>query len=473
MVTGREALFSVEQAISHVRRDEHGLDEALRAAMAEAQRLRHDVAEGFRLLAHTRLDVIVCDRLIGDLDDTERKALAILEGRRREIDELARRRDEAQAALDKAEAAKHERDQELAGALEAVDEQCDRTSERIKTDGQWRSAKAAVQSGTQVAANADKKAAEAEADLAAKSKPYEDDWLFMYLWNKHSGKAEDTSSALVRFFDRLVARLVGYRGARANYAMLREIPVRLREYATNKQHDVDTAGAQVAALERQALIADGIEPLETHAETAFAAMTAAEQMVAKITADLGKIEAKRLWIIEADDEKGKGRAVDLLARALAREDLRELYQEAVSTKTTADDQAIYAISSAQAALQKADDEVNRIRGEMLEKARRRRELEGARDRARSAGYDDPRVTFGGGREIIGDAIGGILSGAMQGAVLDRILRDNYRAPRRRADPDFGHWVGAPSVASPWGRDGGAMRGAQPPCGGTWRTGGSF
>ena len=473
MISGRDALFSVEQAISRVRGDEHGLDEALRSAMADAQRLRHEVAEGFRALARARLDAIARDQVLGDLDETERQALTILEGRRREIDELARKRDEAQAALDKAEAEKHERDQELADALEAVDERRDRTAERMKADDRWRKARAAVETAMQIADNADKKADDAEADLTQKGKPYEGDPLFMYLWTKHAGQAGDASGTLVRLVDRMVERSIGYREARANYAMLKEIPVRLREHARNKEHDVDTAKAQVLALERQALVAEGIEPLEARAETAHEAMVSAEQTVARITADLGKIEAKRQWVIEADDKKSERRAVDLLAQALEREDLRQLYREAVSTQTSADDQAVSAISSAQTALQKADGEVTQIRAQLREMARRRTELEGARDRARSIGYDDPRGTFGGGRDVIGDVIGGILSGAIQGAVLDRILRDNYRAPRRRADADFGQWGGASPFPDPWGHGGGPTRSSQPPKGGAWRTGGRF
>jgi hypothetical protein len=45
--------------------------------------------------------------------------------------------------------------------------------------------------------------------------------------------------------------------------MLREIPSQLREHAKNKRSDVETAKARVAEVERQALIADGIEPLGT------------------------------------------------------------------------------------------------------------------------------------------------------------------------------------------------------------------
>ena len=99
-----------------------------------------------------------------------------------------------------------------------------------------------------------------KSDLAAKGKPYEDDPLFLYLWRKKHGQAEDTSNYLVRFFDRKVALLVDYQGVRPNYAMLQEIPARLREHAKGKRADLDAAKAQLADIERRALVADGVKP---------------------------------------------------------------------------------------------------------------------------------------------------------------------------------------------------------------------
>jgi hypothetical protein len=459
MISGREALFAIEKAISTVRRDEHALDEALRTSLSDARRHRHEMAEGFRTLARARLDALARDQVIGDLDQSERQALALLEGRQREIDALARTRDDAQAALDDAEAEKHERDQELADALDAIDELYDRATERMKVDSHWHDAKAAVATAVEDAHSAETKAADAEADRARESKPYENDPIFMYLWNKRARQAGNGTGSIGRVFDRMLERLIGYHETRARYETLREIPTILHEQARNKARDIDMARAQLAALEHQALVTDGLDELETRAESAHAAVVSAEQAVARITADLGKIEAKRQWILEADDQKSERRALDLLAQALEREDLRQLYRDAVSTQTPADDLAVSAISSAQTALQKADGDVLRIRSQLREMARRRSELEGARDRARSIGYDDPRGRFDGEGDAIGDVIGGILSGAIRGAVLDRILRDNYRAPRGRADPDFGHWEGASSLSHPWGHHGAPTRSA--------------
>lgn len=80
-------------------------------------------------------------------------------------------------------------------------------------------------------ARADEKAAQAEADREEKRRPYEADPLFMYLWKQRYGTREYRASNLVRFFDRKVAHLVDFETARINYAMLMELPDRLREHA--------------------------------------------------------------------------------------------------------------------------------------------------------------------------------------------------------------------------------------------------
>jgi hypothetical protein len=300
----------------------------------------------------------------------------------------------------------------------------------------------------------------------------------MYLWSRRHGQAEDTSGNFARFFDRRVARLIGYRDARANYAMLQEIPARLREHAKGKQGDAEIVKQRVAEVERKALVADGIEALEARVEAGRAAVKAAEDAVVKITGELQQIEADREKALGPGDDAVYGNAVELLSQALAQEDLRQLYQEALRTPREADEQAIIAISKVREALPKADGEVARIRAQSRDMAGRRTELEDARDRARNIGYDDPRGNFGSGQDALGQVIGGILRGTMRGGALDHVLRDNYRRPVPRADPDFGGWNRAPSWPYPW--DQGRARGSVWPGGGGpasggggWRTGGSF
>jgi hypothetical protein len=466
MFTGRDALFSIEQAISKIRNGESELDASLRSAMEEAARLRSQESQAFRALARIKLDDLMREKVISHIDAAEQRALDMIEKHRKALEELARRRDDAQQRLVQAEGKKHKCDQELAQVLEELDRFRHNIASRIKDDADWRSAEAAAQEAQKIAANADQKASRSEADLAQKRKPYEDDPLFMYLWNKKSGQADDQSFYFVRYFDRMVARLTDFLGARANYAMLLEIPMRLREHANAKQKEAGTCEDHVTMLERKALVAAGIEPIEAQAEARNAAVKAAADDVLKITSELGCIEADRRREDGAGEDAVYNKSIDMLAQALTHEDLGRLYQEALRTPAREDDEAVISIGKTREALGKADAEVNQIRGQIREMARRRVELEGARDRARYSGFDSPMGNYGSAQDAIGAVIGGILRGALTGGELDRVLRDNYRFPPPRSDPDFGGWSRGSSFPIPWG--GAGSRG-----GSGWTTGGSF
>ena len=469
MFTGNDAAFSVEQAISKIRADEGQLDYTLQSAMEEAARLRREESQAFRTLARIKLDGLMQDKVIAGLDATERRALAMIESHREALEVLSRRRDEAQRRLIEAEATKHKCGQDLAQVFDALDKLRRRTADRIKEDPDWKAAQAAAEAARKIAANADQKASLSETDLAAKRKPYEDDPLFMYLWNKKYGQGEASSGRLVRYLDEKVARLTDYLGARADYAMLQEIPLRLREHANEKQRDAEASQDRLKKMEREALIADGIEPIETQAEAANTSVKVAEDAVVQITKELSQIEAERQQALGPGGDAIYTNAVELFAGALAQEDLRRLYQEALLTPAKEDDELVMSIGKTRETLSKADAEVSQIRAQIREMSRRRSELEGARDRARNSGFDSPMGNYGSAQDAIAQVIGGILGGVLAGTDLDRVLRDNYRYPVPRADPDFGGWRRGTSLPDPWGRGGSSDQRS----GSGWSTGGSF
>ena len=437
--------------------------------MDEAARLRREEFDAFRALARFKLDGLMREKAITDIDAAEQRALSMIENHRKALEELSRRRDEAQHRLNEAEAQKHKRSQDLAQVLEALDKLRRRTADRLKDDPGWQAAEAAAEEARKVAANADKKASLSEKDLEEKRRPYENDPLFMYLWKKKHGQAADKSSYLVRYLDGMVARLIDYAGARVNYAMLCEIPLRLREHANEKQRDAEASQERVVILERKALVGDGVEPIEAQAATATASVEAAADVVAKITKELSQIEADRQQAVGAGYDAIYTGAVESLARELTQRDLQRLYQEALRTPPKEDDEIIVSIIKTREALKKVDAEVEQVRTQIRETAQRRSELEGARDRARNSGLDNPVGNFGNAEDVIGQVIGGIIRGALRGNDLDRVLRDNYRYPAPRADPDFGGWERGSSFPNPWGRAGSADKGN----GADWRTGGSF
>ena len=100
-----------------------------------------------------------------------------------------------------------------------------------------------------IAAAAESKTEQAEADRREKGKAYEGDELFQYLWRRGYGTAEYRAGPLTRLFDGWIARFIGFREARASFAMLNEIPRRLGEHAERRR-------AQAVA-ERERLSAHG------------------------------------------------------------------------------------------------------------------------------------------------------------------------------------------------------------------------
>ena len=147
------------------------------------------------------------------------------------FESLIERRRAAEQAVKDREAERHAKAAALEDALKPIAALRQQVEAQVRASPGWAAQRARIDEAPAIAAEAEKKAAQAEADREAKRKPYEADPLFMYLWRKKFGTAEDRSGPLVRFFDRRVARLIGYDKARANYALLNEIPQRLREHA--------------------------------------------------------------------------------------------------------------------------------------------------------------------------------------------------------------------------------------------------
>ena len=231
MISGRQALATIEQTIGQARGEEGRLDAALKSAADQMARLRAERMDAFRALARLKLDTMTRDGMVRALDAAERQALDLLAQRRQAFERLMERRRAAEQAVKDREAERHAKAAALEEALKPIAAVRQQVEAQVRASPEWAAQRARIEDAPTIAAEAEKKAAQADADREAKRKPYEADPLFMYLWRKKFGTAEDRSGPLVRFFDRRVARLVGYDKARANYVLLNEIPQRLREHA--------------------------------------------------------------------------------------------------------------------------------------------------------------------------------------------------------------------------------------------------
>src|SRR5690606_13717072 len=103
----------------------------------------------------------------------------------------------------------------------------------------------------------------------------------MYLWRRRYGTSEYVGGGLTRWLDGKVARLIGYADARANYARLSELPVRLREHAERVGARADEELARLAELDEQGRAAAGVPALEQEHDDLAAQVAEVDEEITK------------------------------------------------------------------------------------------------------------------------------------------------------------------------------------------------
>src|SRR5829696_8778082 len=348
MISGRQALATIEQTIAQARGEEARLDAALKSAADQVARLRAERMDAFRALARHKLDAMTQKGVVGALDAAERQALDLLAQRRRAFERLTERRAAAEQVVKDSEAERHAKAAALEEALKPIAAVRQQVEAQVRASPEWSAERARIEEAPAIAEEAEKKAVQAEADREAKRKPYEADPLFMYLWRKKFGTAEHRSGPLVRFFDRRVARLIGYDKARANYVLLNEIPLRLREHAARMKAEIAAERARLTEVERTALVEAGIEPRQANAASAKQALDEAERALVAAKAELAALDHEHDASV-LNGELPFRDAIELLAKSDAAQDLRAIYREAVATPSPQDDALVRRIEATEAA----------------------------------------------------------------------------------------------------------------------------
>lgn len=460
MWTGRQTLSSIESAIADIQREEGQLDAALRSAVGEAERLRKDRTDALRELARVKLDEMAAGRLVNSLDAGERRATQILEDYRLRIAATAERRE---TLLKEVAAAQTQRDasaQEVEAALAAVEAVRADTEANAQSLPAWRAAKQVLDAADAVAIEAEKKAASSESELGAKRKPYDDDPLFIYLWNRKFGTRDYPGGGFVRLMDRMVADFIGFNDVRANYAALIEIPLRLREHATAKRAEAAERQSILSEVERRAMVDAGIEPKERVLAEARHRLAAADKTLEEKQALLRKVDDERKGLADGGSNPAYKEALETIASADSSDDVTQLYAEARRTATSADDTIVRKIETVGTSISRTEAEIGKLRSSAQDLARRRTEVQQVRDRFRDAGYDHPNATFENEGNIA-DVLGRVLEGAVRTGVLWDLLRGGYRYRQPRGRPDFG----SPNFPFPFPIPGG---GTTSSTGGGWR-----
>jgi hypothetical protein len=253
----------------------------------------------------------------------------------------------------------------------------------------------------------------------------------MYLWERGYGTRNYRANNLVVWLDGWVARIVGYRDARPNFAMLNEIPMRLREHADHQQERAQAAVAEVTAIQEAAVDAAGGKPIRE-------ALTATNRRIAEIDAETVKLEDARDEAAKAQRELTQGSdsaagAIAGLAESLGRSDIETLLSDARATHTAEDDAIVKQIDDARARAAEEEAETRDQKARLKTLAARRRELEDIQYEFKKQGFDDPQSSFREDR-LVSDMLNDFLRGGISAAAYWEQWRRSQNWTGPRVDP---------------------------------------
>lgn len=455
-IRGPEALASLDEAMRDIRREEEDISKRLARSAEKVGKIRETEAELFRQLAQLRLDPAVQGELDGRISAAEAKARDMLKAHAKELSKAEGDIAELDATLARLTGERTEALKVFEGHQTELKALAARLGATIAKDPAFAAKRSQASELEAIASQSMRKTEQAETDREQKGKPYRDDPLFMYLWEAGYGTASYRANNFIRYLDGLVANLVGFHKARPNFAMLNEIPLRLREHAERQIANARAAEAELDALETAAIDSAGGKPMRE-------AMEAAQQKIDALDAEIVATEdrrdetAKMLGQLSQGGNPAVDGALNELATALGREDIQTLLAEARRTRTGQDDTIVAQIDDARARAKEEEGETRELNERLKTLAARRRELEDIQWEFKKQRFDDPRSTF---REdkLVGDLLNDFLRGGISAASYwDQWQRSqNWSA----GTSDWGGGVGLPNngrqrANSPWPEAGGS------------------
>ena len=463
-VSGPQAMRALDDALRDIRREEDDITKRIARANERVGKLRETELGQLRAVAKVRLSPEVQKELAGTLSQAESRARELLKSHAAAMADMERALTGKEADLAKLSAER----QELLENTQKWQAEIDALEAPVKAaladDAAYVALIAERAETEKVATEADRKADMAEADREEKGKPYREDPLFSYLWDRGYGTGAYKAGTLTRMLDDWVARLVRFADARPNYAMLIAIPERLREHAEKLAADADVLDENVRARENAALDAAG-------GGKALAALETAQARVEAIDAELLAIEDERENLTEKQKQIADGgdpafaQAVEMLAEAISDTGIERLLAEARATRTEEDDAIVVRLEETRRRIAEEQLELDDERSRLKVLEARRRELEDIEFEFKKSRYDDPRSRFGNER-LVGDLLTEFLKGGMTAAAYWGQWRDSQdwtgtsgpivpTSPRRSKKSKGGFSV-PPGGFSP-----------RPPSGGNW------
>lgn len=461
MVSGRETLSEIERSIEDLRRQEQQLMREVEGITGHHVRLLEQRTAAYRELAEVRIRNAVSDGVINEADALHHQVESLMKARQVSIDQLKARKTAADQKRGGANARAEALRSELEGLETRLDAIASTALHELASEPSYKALVEARDKAKEILAKAADKTKQAEADRQKKGAAYETDPLFMYLWKRRYGSRDYHPNWLIRLGDERVAKLVGYVDARANYAILNEIPDRLAEHVAQLRNDLEDVNGSVGRAETDRINRVAGTDL-------VSAIAAARNKQVEINKELESAEAEIAEISQQLVRYAEGRddsfreAVKLYTPFLEQESYERLTVLARRTPEPTDDRIVESIGKIDRKAKELVETIAQRRKDLDHVAARRKELIEVAQKYRRNYYDDVASEFELD-DIVGDVLEELIKGAITGADYWARTQRRQRWKSRPADP-FRKSHGFPPFGS--GGGGGRSRGG-------FRTGGGF
>ncbi|MGD2000796.1 MAG: hypothetical protein PVJ00_09525 [Desulfobacterales bacterium] len=464
MINGMDQLAVLNQHIDATRTALDTLHQRKEAANQQLLQLRNQMAEAYRRLARFRLDELAADRVVTQLDETDRAVVKLLERRAKALQALDATIEQAAPELASLNTDREQARQKRDTLIKQLDDHAADIKAQLSRQEPYRTQEKRVAEETAKAERANGKATQAEADQSEKGKSYREDPLFMYLWQRRYLTPDYAGSGLTRTLDGWVAGLINYSDAHSNYYMLTELPLRLREHADRQQAIASQAEQTLRSMEADAL--NNAWMLQ-HKEELEKIQKRVDQIEKRVEAE----EAKHASLLEQRSQFSSGnddlsrQAIELQISEIKNDSVANLYIQAQMTPKPDDDVIVSRIRDLQKEEKKVENDIEELQSQERQQQQSYKELEALRRQYRRSGYDSGYSTFPRGFDMAA-LLALLMSGRSTGRdVWGRIDREQqFRRPRTPRGFGGGLFGGG-------FRSGGGFGGGMG--GGGFRTGGGF
>jgi chromosome segregation ATPase len=435
MITGRQVLASVDQALNEAHGKVNNVEDQIEAINRKLRDDQTARTENYRELARIRLGILADHGIVQHLDDVEKQVIALLSERQQALESLLKQIKDLENMLKAIEVERQQQAEQLEAAAAAIDSAEARTQKRLDAEPAYQEQRAITEDAERKAQHAREKSVRSDEERQNKGHAYQQDVLFMYLWDRHYGLPEYKANPLVRWLDGKVARLIGFADARANYSRLNEIPERLHEHAESLEKVAIEEFEALRALDTSARETDGIPALEQKMDDEQAILDSIDQRIDQARQNLQSLTSQKAKFATSDDEYSN-KAIHYLANEYQRDDLMELRRDAMMTPLPDDDIIVSRLMTNETNQRELEASISGLREMIKQNQTKLNELEELRRDFKRNRFDHPGSTFSD-KAMILMMLGQLMNGMMDRRTFWKVLKQQQHYRPQYSDPTFG------------------------------------